>query len=405
MIFCKSLELGQKDISISRNEALNYSFTSDFEKIKYDWHKLENHDLLTSEDYLQALKSNLSSDIQVYFGMIYSESEPIMGVVYNLKQISLTEAIREEGTHEKQSFLKQYLRQFLEKFSNIYTLVTGNLYITGEYGYACSRHWNKLEILQALNQASKEMTVWLKQNENINVGIYLFKDFYASNLDVQIAKKECQLTKFRVQPNMIMGIDSNWSSMEDYLSAIKSKYRVRYRRSRKAMGEIEIVELSEDQLVEYQDKVYNLYHQVSENAGFNLFELSQDYFIQLKRSLKQNFRVYAYFLRGEMVAFYSVILNNPELEAHFLGYEGALNHDFHIYQNMLYDIIGIGIAEKMSKINFSRTALEIKSSVGAVPFEMDLYMRHKNPILNWFLSPLIKYMTPKYQLVERNPFG
>ena len=75
-----------------------------------------------------------------------------------------------------------------------------------------------------------------------------------------------------------------------------------------------------------------------------------------------------------------------------------------MYLNILYDIIKVGFEQECKSIVFARTALEIKSSVGAEPHEMYWYLRHRNKISNRFLSQIVDYLNPKDDWVQRKPF-
>ena len=75
-----------------------------------------------------------------------------------------------------------------------------------------------------------------------------------------------------------------------------------------------------------------------------------------------------------------------------------------MYLNILYDIIKIGFDQKCRSVVFARTALEIKSSVGAEPHEMYWYLRHRNKVSNRFLSQIVDYLNPKDDWVQRKPF-
>ena len=55
-------------------------------------------------------------------------------------------------------------------------------------------------------------------------------------------------------------------------------------------------------------------------------------------------------------------------------------------------------------IIFARTALEIKSSVGAKPIEMFGFIHHANAMINKKMDRLFCYLEPKTEWKERNPF-
>ena len=75
-----------------------------------------------------------------------------------------------------------------------------------------------------------------------------------------------------------------------------------------------------------------------------------------------------------------------------------------LYLNMLYDMIAYSINKGYRRIVFARTALEIKSSVGANPEVLYGLMRHNNRFINFFVPKLFYYFEPKMEWTERNPF-
>ena len=70
---------------------------------------------------------------------------------------------------------------------------------------------------------------------------------------------------------------------------------------------------------------------------------------------------------------------------------------------MLYDMIQIGIDEKFTRISFGRTAMEIKTTVGAIPNPTNLYLKITNPLLNLFGGPVIRNIKQE-TFVPRHPF-
>ena len=58
----------------------------------------------------------------------------------------------------------------------------------------------------------------------------------------------------------------------------------------------------------------------------------------------------------------------------------------------------------MEIIDFARTALEIKSSVGAVPCDLSIYVRHRNRISGSMMKFIFDYLTPEEEWQPRSPF-
>ena len=106
-----------------------------------------------------------------------------------------------------------------------------------------------------------------------------------------------------------------------------------------------------------------------------------------------------------MVGFYSLIINDNELETYFLGYNQSVQHQHQMYLNMLYDMACFGIENNFKKVVFARTAMEIKSSIGAKPYTMHIYLKHTNNfVANTMLKLIVKYMNPIREWQERHPF-
>ena len=99
-----------------------------------------------------------------------------------------------------------------------------------------------------------------------------------------------------------------------------------------------------------------------------------------------------------------MIVNHDELEAHFLGFDKKMNIQHQLYLTMLYNKVKKAIHLGSKKVVFARTAMEIKSSVGATPKELCIYLRHENALLNKVVSPIINLLNPEEKWVQRHPF-
>ena len=56
------------------------------------------------------------------------------------------------------------------------------------------------------------------------------------------------------------------------------------------------------------------------------------------------------------------------------------------------------------KIIFGRTALEIKSSIGAIPVNMSGFIYHNNKFVTKYIKQLFKKLEPTLHWQQRNPF-
>jgi hypothetical protein len=125
----------------------------------------------------------------------------------------------------------------------------------------------------------------------------------------------------------------------------------------------------------------------------------------LKKELGDNLHVTGYFKNDHLVGFYTWVIDGKKLDSHFIGLEPTLNLRHQIYLNILLDLAKDAIIHRASSLYYYRTALEIKSSIGARPHDMWCYFRHNNWLLNkYFIPTAFKYFVPKPQWVQRHPF-
>ena len=164
-----------------------------------------------------------------------------------------------------------------------------------------------------------------------------------------------------------------------------------------------MVDFNASQIHEYKNEITNLFEGVINQSEFSLGEICSDTFFELKKALKDKYRFKAYFLNEKLIGFSSsTLLNNGTLDANYGGFDYSLNKEKALYQRMLYDLIDLAIGQGMKRVHFGRTAEELKSTLGAKPTNMKLYVRHRNQLSNQILKPIISSISPS-SFDLRNP--
>ncbi len=272
-------------------------------------------------------------------------------------------------------------------------LTCGNTFVSGEYGVFIKEGANKHKVIKELSKSVVSFVTSEKQLD-YKVNAFMLKDFEKESLAISDELLEYNYHSFNVEPNMVMQIDADWNNFQDYLAALKTKFRVKAKKAIERSSTLEVLEINASNISQYTDDIKKLYKNVSSKAGFNLGEFNIETYKTLKQNLGEGYLIKAYFLDGNLVGFLSAMVNQNSLDAHFVGIEYEFNREYAVYQRMLYDYIDIAIKRKLSQINFGRTASEIKSSVGAVPQDLTIYLRHKKSIPNKILSVFIKKIQP-----------
>lgn len=304
---------------------------------------------------------------------------------------------------DRDQCLKSKLRNFLFKKFASHVLFLGNCMLTGQNAYIFADSLPFEEGINNILKARKAIELLLAK-KGITIHLHTFKDFNATTVDKIKKTYFKSVFEFSTQPNMIFSIEDHWKSEKDYINALSKKYRDQYKRARKKAHGICKKKLSLAEIEANEATLYELYYHVAKNAPFNSFFLSKNHFSELKKHWKDDFLVYGYFINDQLIGFNTLIKNGKAMDTYFLGYDDKIQKEKMLYLNMLYDMIAYSIKKKYQIINFARTALEIKSSVGARPQKLFGFMEHKNPVIKFLLPHFFHYLEPKIIWKERNPF-
>ena len=272
-------------------------------------------------------------------------------------------------------------------------LICGNTFVSGEHGIFINKKQNKKAIIKEL---AKSINHFVNSNKKLKkqIDAFLLKDYAQESLSITNELKRFNYLAFSVEPNMKLELQKNWQTFDDYLAALKTKFRVKARKAFALSMPLRIEEVTLKNIDQKLPKMTALYEKVASNAGFNLVDFNLETYKDLKEKLGENYILKTYWLDAEIVGFISGIINNDSLDAHFVGIDYQLNKSYAIYQRMLYTYIEIGIEKRLKTINFGRTASEIKSSVGAVPQDLTMYLRHKKTIKNRILKLFLQRVQP-----------
>jgi hypothetical protein len=372
-----------------------YSFNLYFntQELPENWDLVAVSNIFLQKKYLQVLEQSAPANMQCYFIGIYNK-EILVGVAL-AQHINTTNIESFKGNN-----LYCGLRQLFVNSFCAHVLFMGNNMLTGYNSFVFNADYTAS--LKALVAAKNEIINHLKK-QNIGINLSVFKDFYEEHsLKSDEVFTDC--FKFSTQPNMILNLKETWETEEDYKKNLSKKYRQQYNRARNKSAEIEKRRLSLEEIIEHEAEIYNLYLNVVKNAAFNTFFLAKNHFSNLKNLLQDDFLLYGYFSQNTLVGFNTLIKNGKTLETYFLGYDDTIQKENMLYLNMLMDMVTFGIKNRAKKIIFGRTALEIKSSVGAIPLDTIVYAKHENKAINKIFPFIFNKMNPIINWTQRHPF-
>jgi hypothetical protein len=394
--------------SIQAIDQLNYTIASDLRNISPIWDVLPGTIFMSSE-YLTCLQSAPAAGMEFKYVVIHAGQTPIAKLYFQIVHFNAARSLGQEASIEADkcsyfSHLMKSIKLTVARNIDFHTIVCGNLLLTGENGWVFADHLSQKVREEIIEVAYAQVRDELKKTHKDEIAVSLLKEKYAEAKLSAGFITAGKWHEFRIQPNMLLNLEVEWRSFEDYLNSMHSKYRMRAKRAQKKLGSIVVESLSEAEIKENSAVLYKLYLETIGSAGFNMVNLGMDYFYETKKNMPDCFHVKVFRKDSEIVGFFSYFINNEVLVAHMVGFNSLLNKTHQIYLNMLYQLVQEGIERSLERINLGRTAMEIKSSVGAYPVDMYCYIRHRNRIYNKFAPNLIDLLSPQEDWLQRHPF-
>ncbi|WP_396174253.1 8-amino-7-oxononanoate synthase [Flavobacterium sp.] len=379
-------------------ETVTYKIFSSIAQLPNNWDEVAHENAFLQTPYLKVLENAAPTNMQCFYIGIFKKSE-LIGVAL-AQYLDLNKL---ESFGERDKCIKTFIRNFIFKNFASHVLFLGNNMITGQNCYAFKKAIDYKTISELLIECATEIKNYFKK-QNITIHIVSFKDFYQ---ECALAFNEFgfkSIYEFNTQPNMVLELQNQWKNNEDYVLSFSKKYRDQYKRAHKKIEGIETRELSLEEIICKEERIYELYHYVAKNAPFNTFFLDKHHFSTFKKQCGKRFVLCGYFLNEKLVGFHTLLLNGSVLETYFLGYDEHVQKEKMLYLNMLYNMTKFGIENQFKKIIFGRTALEIKSSIGAKPVVMSGFIYHTNTWINKMLPKIFPNLEPTLVWQQRHPF-
>ncbi|MDN3674609.1 peptidogalycan biosysnthesis protein [Flavobacterium branchiarum] len=379
------------------NASYSFQIYNNTASLPKSWNDLASHNIFLSREYLEVLEKSAPTNMLCHYIGLFKNTE-LIGIVLT----QFVDSNKLESFGERDKCVKTTVRNFAFKKFASHVLFVGNNMLTGQNAFSFSEKISLPKGIKLLHKAINALKKDFK-SKGKKIHITTIKDFSAKEIDL-LADEFKKGYTFSIQPNMVFKINEYWKTETDYIDALSKKYRDQYKRTRKKALGIEKRKMDLNDIIAFEDTIYDLYYHVAKNAPFNTFFLAKNHFSVFKETLQDKFLFYGYFIDGKLIGFNTLIMNGSAMDTYFLGYDESIQREKMLYLNMLYDMIAFSINKGFKEIIFARTALEIKSSVGAKPIKMYGLITHSNALINHNIAKLFNYLEPKSDWQERNPF-
>lgn len=365
-----------------------------------------NASVFLQQPYLQALEEAAPAGME--FRYVYGTCASGKAVLYYFQVINLSS--REIGQiinfqpyssiMRSVSGLVQSLLLGTGKDRPNYLLVGGNMCLSGLYGVHSAGE-DQEEASARMFQAVDLCVKHLKHTGKVVATI--LKDFPEKQTPYTAAIRPHRFNRLSMDPIMRMEIRNEWNSLQDYLGAVTAKYRQRYQQARKKIHDCTLRPMRLQEMEANEARINELYRAVQEKSPVRILQPNAAYLLALKKHLGEQVDFRGIFLGDQLIGFLTGIRDHFCYEAHHIGMDYAYVRTHGLYLNILYWYIEMAIASGATTLSFGRTAIEMKTTVGAVPVMHEAWLKLNNSMLNSLAAHLIPDKSGE-EWIPRNPF-
>ena len=367
-----------------------------------------------SRDYLSMLEGVLPAAIEPRYALIGNAAGPLAAVVLqwaklegrNLRpRVASNGAADDADDEDDASPLRRLFGAVARRGADALAsqvrervLVCGNLLTYGQHAVAlapgadATLAWSGVaEVIYRLRRAEKLAG---------QPGFVVVKDLPAGGRDDDGGVALLSRVGYReadTEPNLVLALDAKWKTHGDYLASLASKYRSNVKN--RVLAPIEAAGLSVRRFAPDDAlgaRMHALYLQVHERAALRPFTLHAGYFSALARAAGPRLRCSGIFGSDDstLLGFICTLDDGVQALAYHIGFDRDAAKTQPLYLRLLHASIDDAMAMGARELSFGRTALEPKSRLGATARPTAVWVRHRQPMMNRLVQPLLGLAHP-----------
>lgn len=363
-----------------------------------------------SRDYLSMLEGVLPAAIEPRYALIGNAAGPVAAVVLqwallegrNLRPRAASSGDDDNDDDEEASPLRRLFGAVARRGADALAsqvrervLVCGNLLTYGQHAVAlapgadAALAWSGVaEVIYRLRRAEKLAG---------QPGFVVVKDLPAGAADGVALLSRVGYREADTEPNMVLALDPKWKHHGDYLASLASKYRGNVKN--RVLAPIDAAGFSVRRFepdAELGARMHALYLQVHERAALRPFTLHAGYFSALARAAGPRLRCSGIFGGDDstLLGFICTLDDGVQALAYHIGFDRDAAKTQPLYLRLLHASIDDAIAMGARELSFGRTALEPKSRLGATARPTAVWVRHRQPMMNRLVQPLLGLAHP-----------
>jgi Acetyltransferase (GNAT) domain len=369
-----------------------------------------------SRDYLAMLEGVCPASIEPRYALVGDAAGPLAAVVLQWVQIegrnlrAQRRSVVEEDDDDDPSPLRRLWGAVARRGADAFAahwrervLVCGNLLTYGPHAVALAPGADATRVWSGVAEAIYR----IRRAEKLagQAGFVVVKDLAAGATDGPALLSRVGYRETETEPNMVLALDAAWKTHAHYLASLASKYRSAVKN--RILAPIDAAGLAVRVFTPdapLAERMHALYLQVHERATLRPFTLDANYFSALAQCAGERARFHGLFAAdGTLLGFICTLDDGAQALAYHIGFDRASAATLPLYLRLLHASIEAAIGLGARELSFGRTALEPKSRLGAKPVPTAVWVRHRQPMMNRLVRPLLALAHPD-EAPEFHPF-
>lgn len=199
--------------------------------------------------------------------------------------------------------------------------------------------------------------------------------------------------------------EHSFSSLDEFLQALRSHYRYKIKRSQKkfAQAGITVERYTDPEEISrlYTEELHQLYIEIVNKAEHRLEILPREFFIELGRQLAPQIVLTLLRQGDEVVAFAWSLHRGTVYRNMFVGVDGEANDRSDAYFNLMLIDMDHALREGATKIYFGQTADTFKSRLGCFADPRSIYVQAVPGWLHWSMVRCQNWIFPPFDSPEQ----
>lgn len=289
------------------------------------------------------------------------------------------------------------IRRFFPRYKMSSLRICGSPVSNGESGIYLDPRLTPAERREAFDLIARQVI----DSSNLGQTIF-FKEFNDEEIDRYASDLEENHGFFSGDPGPGTRLDLRWPSFDDYLAAMHKRYRARIRKDMKISEPLEFVLL--DSFAELAPTAARLYREVVENAPFTLQVADERFFAAVSDFDQARLLVARDRETGEVLGVNLLLFGDTCMHNLYIGFNYARNDQFHTYFALVEHSLRVSFENKCRVCYLGQASYEFKARLGAVPYRLVSYLKHRIPAAHRALRANRDKLYPKSEVATHDVF-